>query len=83
MCLSKALVCNGQWNCPNGADERNCGESSGMYTMKCVSARPFSVMDSESVLTEQMVNHQQVGILNNICLSTQWYMSQQGHSLYW
>ena len=32
MCLSKALVCNGQWNCPNGADERNCGESSGRYT---------------------------------------------------
>ena len=29
MCLTKALVCNGQRNCPSGADERNCQIPSG------------------------------------------------------
>ena len=29
MCLSKALVCNGQRNCPSGADERDCEAATG------------------------------------------------------
>ncbi|XP_046906454.1 relaxin receptor 2-like, partial [Hypomesus transpacificus] len=40
VCLPQALQCNGHRDCPNGADEENCGDNSGWADIFVQNANP-------------------------------------------
>ncbi|KAM4719348.1 complement component C7 [Anableps anableps] len=68
-CISQSLVCNGDQDCEDGLDERNCGQDSSQYSCDLVKTPPNSDLTGKGydVLTGKL----KAGVINTFSFGGQ------------